>query len=198
VNEKTRTLNTAVADSLSKYGVNEQGIRWISPLAEERYSEYRDSEFLELVGFDLYAKQLSAFWPKGGPCWDALARIQNGCILLEAKSHVAEIEGGGCKASSMNRPKIERAFDATKAWLGVATDIDWMGRLYQSANRYAHLYFLREVVGVQAFLINVYFINDPRTRTAGEEWERAIERVSRELGLLRDVPYTGSIFLTAE
>src|SRR5579863_7279000 len=133
VNERTDALNSAVAESLSSYDVRD--IHWVSPLAADTFSEYRDSEFLERVGLGLLKSRLLEFWPKRGPCWDALAQIENGCLLIEAKSHVQEIYSGGCKASPESRDKIKSAFDATKAWLGVSPEVDWAGRLYQSANR---------------------------------------------------------------
>jgi hypothetical protein len=154
VNENTDALNSALALSLSRYAIDEKDIAWVSPLAADMYSEYRDSEFLDHVGLDYLAAQLLKFWPQNGPCWDALARINGGCLLIEAKSYVPEMYGSGCGACDESRKTIQPALDATKAWLGVSLDVDWLGRLYQSANRYASLYFLREIAGVQAFLIN--------------------------------------------
>jgi hypothetical protein len=199
VNERTRTLNSAVAQSLSQYSLDENDIHWVSPLKADSYSEYRDSEFLERVGLGHLAPQLRDFWPRGGPCWDALARIKGGCLLIEAKSHVPEIYGGGCGASPRSRKKIQAALDATKVWLGVSLDVDWTRQLYQSANRYASLYFLREIAGVQAFLVNVYFVGDPISQTplTRDDWNNAIERVNQELGLGREVPYSAAVFLTA-
>lgn len=197
VNERTQTLNSAVAQSLSQYNIDEQDIHWVSPMKEDTYSEYRDSEFLERVGLAHLAPALRKFWPRNGPCWDALARIEGGCIFVEAKSHVPEIYGDGCGASGRSKEKIQAALDSTKAWLGVSPKVDWTGRLYQSANRYACIYFLREIAGVQAFLVNIYFIDDPHTRTTKEEWDAAIRSVHQELGLVRETPYTAAVFLTA-
>ena len=106
VNERAQALNAAVAQSLSQHNVDENEIQWVSPLASENYLEYQDTEFLARVGLREHAPELLKFWPHGGPCWDALARIQNGCILVEAKSHVAEIYGGGCGASPASKLKI--------------------------------------------------------------------------------------------
>lgn len=97
----------------------------------------------------------------------------------------------------MSRQKIQAAVDATKDWLGVSPDVNWMGRLYQSANRYAILYFLREIAGIQAYLVNVYFIGDPRTPTTQVDWSAAIGCVNGELGLVRNTPYSAAVFLTA-
>lgn len=198
VNERTTALNSAIAQSLSKYHLDEKDIQWVSPLVADMYTEYRDAEFLQCVGLASVAPRLSEFWPRRGPCWDALARIDGGCLLIEAKSHVLEIYGGGCGASPRSKQKIQIALNATKAWLGVSSDFDWTGRLYQSANRYASLYFLREVVGVQAYLINVCFVGDPRTPTTREVWDPAIATVGRELGLVREVPYSTTVFLETE
>jgi len=184
---------------LSRYDLDEKDIHWVSPLAEDKYLEYRDSEFLECVGLSHLAPRLQEFWPLRGPCWDALARIEGGCLLIEAKSHVPEICGSGCGATSLrSKEMIKKAFDATKACLGVSPDADWMGRLYQSANRYASIFFLREIAGVQAFLVNVYFVGDPRTPTTREDRDAAIGSVNRELGLVDEVPCSAAVFLTAE
>ena len=136
--------------------------------------------------------------PWNGPCWDALARIEGGCLLIEAKSHAPEVYGAGCGASGRSKEKIQAALDSTKAWLGVSPEVDWTGRLYQSVNRYASLCFLRKLAGVQAFLVNVHFIGDPRTPTTRDKWDAAIRSVNQELGLVREVPYTAAVFLTAE
>jgi len=199
VSEKTHALNSAIAQPLSRYELDENDIQWVSPLEVDKYTEYRDSEFLDRVGLGHLAPRLQEFWPQRRPCWDALSRIKGGCLLVEAKSHVQEIYGGGCGATSpQSKLKIQVALDATKTWLGVSLDVDWTGRLYQSANRYASLYFLREIAGVQAFLVNVYFVCDPRTPTTNDEWNPEIEGVNRELGLVGEVPYSASVFLSAE
>jgi hypothetical protein len=82
-------LNSAIAQALSQHNLNEKTIQWGSPLKEDTYSEYRDSEFLERVGLAHLVPALRKFWPRNGPCWDALARIESGCVLIEAKSRVA-------------------------------------------------------------------------------------------------------------
>jgi len=195
VNERHQKLGSAIAQSLSRYSVDEQDLRWVSPLASDPYSEYRDSEFLERVGLGHLSTRLIEFWPRGGACSDALARTAEGCVLLEAKSHVREIYGGGCGAAPRSRQKIVAALDATKGWLGVSAAVDWTGCLYQSANRYAYLYFLRQIARIPAFLVNVYFIGDPHSRTTRSNWDTAIEKVNEELGLKGEVPFSGSVFL---
>ena len=142
-------------------------LEWVSPLQKENFAEYQDAAFLRAGGCEYLTDELRLFWPKGGPVWDALAvaGFQNnkkGIILAEAKSRPPEIYGGGMKARAReSREKIEKALNLTKAWLGVSPDIEWTGRLYQSANRLAHLYFFRQIMKIPAWMMNIYFINDP-------------------------------------
>jgi hypothetical protein len=84
-----------------------QDIVWVSPLASDKFLEYRDADFLSALELDDLAPKLAQFWPQKGPCWDALGRMQpqtGACpgtvILIEAKSHLPEMYGSGCQASS--------------------------------------------------------------------------------------------------
>lgn len=202
VNESPEALNKAIAESLGMAFPNGTSIQWVSPLKCECYTEYRDADFLRALGLAQAENYLSAFWPKGGPCWDALARLafsdgRYGCLLVEAKSHVNEIYGSGCCAGGTSLQRIVRAMVSAKEWLGVAPDADWTGRLYQSANRYAHLYFFRGIADIDAFFLNIYFINDPHSPTTDHQWQPAIRDVHRQLGLDGTVPFSGAVFLDA-
>jgi hypothetical protein len=177
-NERMSELCHAVAEALQPCKLDESAIRWVSPLTADNYSEYRDEDFLEIIGAGHLAPKLRKFWPRGGPCWDALTRLDGGgCVLVEAKSHVPEVNGNGCGASGVSLSLIKSSLARTKEWLGVRPDVDWLGRLYQSANRLAYLYFLREIGKVDAFLVNVYFTGDPHSPTTREQWEDGIRTV---------------------
>jgi hypothetical protein len=198
VNERTSELCHAVAVALQPSKLDESAIRWVSPLVADNYSEYRDEEFLEIIGAGHLAPKLPEFWPRGGPCWDALARLDGGgCVLVEAKSHVPEVYGNGCGASGDSLSLIKSSLAGTKAWLGVSPDADWLGRLYQSANRLAYLYFLREIGKVDAFLANVYFTGDPHSPTTRQQWDEGIGAVSEQLGIASPAPCSASVFLEA-
>jgi len=198
VNERTSELSHAVAMALRPWKVKETDIRWVSPLAAESYCEYRDEAFLEAIGAGHLAPRLREFWPRGGPCWDALARLDSGgCIIVEAKSHVSEVYGNGCGAKGDALALIQSSVKRAEDWLGAGPDADWLGRLYQSANRLAHLYFLREVGKVGAYLVNVYFTGDPHSHTSRQQWDEGIKAVEEELGIPGPVPYSASAFLEA-
>ena len=106
-------------------------------------------------------------------------------LLIEAKSYPNEVLGSGCKAvdDSNSRRLIEKSLDATAAWLRTTRSQAWLGNLYQSANRIAHVYFLRELLGIDARMVNLCFENDPRTPTTSEEWKTAHHTFRKSLGL---------------
>lgn len=123
----------------------------------------------------------------------------NGVVLVEAKSHPAEMYSTGSRATADSRERIEVALTATKRWLGTSDDCDWTGSLYQYANRLAHLYFFRELAHVPAWLVNVYFLNDSHSPTSLKEWQDALTWARGELGLVRSrVPYAAELFLEAK
>jgi len=194
VNLYSDSFTSAVADALQLPEPLRYSINWVSPLANDSYAEYRDGEFLEILGLERFAPQLAEFWPERGPCWDALARVGEGCVLIEAKSHVSEIYGSGCGAGERSLVKINAGLDETKRRLGAPIAANWTGKLYQSANRYAYLYFLREKCSIPAYLLNVYFVADRWTRTSEEQWNEAIREVNAALGLTSPVPFSASLF----
>jgi hypothetical protein len=205
VNEHEAMLTNALMEPLPPR-LRELGahIRWVSPLAEDDYAEYRDADFFRVVGLGDFVGELASFWPSGGPSWDALAiisdsdgRIHPGVILVEAKSHIPEIYGNGCQAGSHSRDLIEKALAETKDWCRASTDADWTGALYQSANRLAHLYFIRKRLERPAWLVNLYFINDPIGPADEDAWKAELQKVKASLGLTSIVPFAIDLFLPA-
>jgi hypothetical protein len=199
-------VNSAEGSPLSRLirescgGLIEQ-IEWTSPLAEKGFQEYRDQKFLSAIGYPSLSAALYEFWPRRGPHWDALARARlcpasasRGVLLVEAKSYPGEVVGNGCQASPASRAQIERALTGAKSWFQVEPSADWLGPLYQSANRLAHLYFLRQIAQIPAWLINIYFVNDPRTPTSRAEWERDILATNACLGFTQVAPFVLSVF----
>jgi len=202
VNRRSNDLSSHVAGALNALGaaISPDHIEWVSPLESEKFAEYQDTAFLTRVGLQSQEGSLRAFWPRGGPVWDALAVVdgdqESGIVILEAKSHPPEIRGNGCQATSIPRQRIEAALAETKEWLGVGSEVCWTRQLYQSANRLAHLYFLRERVGVPAWLVNVYFLNDPHSPTTRAQWDDALAEVKAELGVGK-TPFVAEVFLEA-
>ena len=205
VNEHEATLSSALMEMLPPR-LRDLGatIKWMSPLAANDYVEYRDADFLGAVKLGGHASHLADFWPAGGPCWDALGIISTsrnktipGVILVEAKSHITEIYGSGCQANPHSRLLIDKSLAAAKRWCGATLDADWTGPLYQSANRLAHLYFVRERLKQPAWLVNLYFLDDPIGPANREDWTVELEKVKAALGLTSNVPFAIDLFLPA-
>jgi len=203
VNKHSDKLSHEVTAAISSIPRDAQ-MQWVSPLQDDHYLEYGDGAFLEALGLSTFRPQLTAFWPRGGPHWDALAKFEHagraGAILVEAKAHPTEIYNDkGSGASPGSRRIIEASLQRTCEWLKVPYGPIWTKRLYQSANRLAHLYFLREVVKVDAWLVNIYFLNDRAYKpTSRDEWTLALAKAQAELGVADvNVPYSGDVFLPA-
>ena len=181
--------NQEIINNLLKSNINEfanEHISWCSPIINDGFAEYRDKDFLSILGLDPNEIKLYNFWPSRGPQWDALAKTDRGqIILVEAKANIPEIVSPGTKAGEKSKLLIDKSLKETKAFLGIKNDIDWSGKYYQYTNRLAHLYFLREKCKKNAFLVNIYFVGDktvsgPNTK---KEWDIAIERLYSYLGL---------------
>jgi hypothetical protein len=204
VNKEAELFSQAILNALPvRVRELKARIRWVSPLASDSYREYRDAEFLDRVGLSGHAAELAHFWPSRGPSWDALGivsdqegKMKPGVLLVEAKSHVAEVYGNGCQASPKSRARITQALQDAQEWVGASGGSDWLGPLYQSGNRIAHLYFLLERIRNPAWLINLYFIDDPIGPTSRRSWEREIASVKTQLGLVQRVKNMIEVFMS--
>jgi hypothetical protein len=213
VNEHTDALTAAVLDQVPDLAERASSLEWRAPLAP-KFKEPRDQPFLKAIAREALADSLREFWPARGPVWDALAVVNlrgggSGVLLCEGKSHPAEVYGGGTKAGKRSRARIAAALAETQAWLGLPREPErWMDPLrpqqrghssvYQSANRYAHLYWLRECAGVEAWLCHLLFVDDPTYGTTSREcWDKKLSEIKHDLGLGVSVfPYADHVFLT--
>ena len=198
VNYHAEVLDSAIRAVISEPNAI---IEWRSPLSKDNFVEYRDEDALEVLGLSHRLPLLQKFWPRKGPCWDALANIQmqgtSGILLVEAKSHVAEIRSTCTARSDASLAQITEAFRITKEWLNVREDTDWLSDLYQCANRLAFLHLFRGCLQIPTWLINIYFLEDPRSPTSRREWETAIRQVKEELGISKPIPFCVDLLLPA-
>ncbi len=182
VNECPDVLSKLVIDSIG--AGKEKSIEWLSPKADDDYSEYRDQDFLDLLGIKLSTTSLNDFWPKQGPQWDALGRIEDKAyFLVEAKAHVSEIISSSQAKSAKSKALINNSLYETGKYLKLNPNIDLSKRFYQYSNRLAHLYLLRELNNIPAYLVFVYFISDyTHVPTTREEWKDALQLMYATLG----------------
>ena len=163
------------------------GVEWCSPLKNDDYAEYRDHSFVKHLDVELTQRTLASFWPSGGPVWDGLGRsIESHLLLIEAKSHITEISPSGTKArAESSKALIKASLDEAKKFYGSSAEADWSHTYYQYTNRLAHLYLLRQLNALPAFLVNVYFVNDEEMGgpTSREEWQEGLKRIKTVLGI---------------
>ncbi|GAH84900.1 unnamed protein product, partial [marine sediment metagenome] len=139
-------------DLLGRLGYAEnETISWLSPLKEDEFAEYRDTQFIELLGAKT-EKPLENFWPSRGPQWDALARSNTGRLfMVEAKSHIPELISSLRAENEDSIRLIHESLKETKKYLNSSDEADWSRRFYQYTNRLAHLYFLRVLNKLPAY-----------------------------------------------
>ncbi|MHB8070014.1 MAG: hypothetical protein ACYDIC_19150 [Desulfobaccales bacterium] len=184
VNACPSLLNEHIKEKIAPLSGRE--ICWVSPL-EHDFAEYRDKAFLNRLNLQELTEDLSQFWPKNGPQWDALGKTADDQIflLIEAKANVPELLSF-CGAKDKESLKtISASLDETQQWLNCRDPhIDWNCGFYQYANRLAHLYFLREKNQKEAYLIFLYFLNDTtHIRTSREAWDSALQLQKKLMGL---------------
>ena len=185
VNERPDLFDALLRSAIKLPTTNK--VEWLSPLKADEYAEYRDQSFLARLGVAPSQSSLQSFWPNLGPQWDGLGKTERGDLLLvEAKAHIPEAVTGKSKATNeASIQKIHEALEKTKQAFAPNADVEWATNFYQYANRLAHLYWLRAVNHLPAYMVFVYFCGDddmdgPQTR---EEWEGAIKLLETFMGI---------------
>ncbi len=200
VNEHQEKLNGLIRNYLAYK--NDQAIEWLSPKADDDYAEYWDQAFLDLLGIRLGKKKLKDFWPGRGPQWDGLGRIgDRAYFLVEAKAHVSEIISSSQVRSPSSKSLIRKSLDETALYLKLNPQMDLTKGFYQYINRLAHLYLLRTLNNIPAYLIFVYFLNDHTLiSTTREEWNGALQLMHSLLGSNRNrlSKYIIDVFIDAD
>jgi hypothetical protein len=182
VNHRTQELDEAIRAELPAIGE----LEWRVPLAQDDYAEPRDAKFLKAIGRADLRESLKEFWPNGGPVWDGLAATPTGgVVLVEGKSHPGEFRSAMKAKDPDSVAKIRAALALTIERLQLDADpMTWATRYYQSANRLAHLYWLR-AQNVDAWLVNLLFCNDVtqgQLSTSRTEWDAALPAIAAEIG----------------
>ena len=171
---------------LSALNIDEKrSIEWASPLRDDQYAEYRDQSFIDKLALPPLRIALREFWPRLGPQWDALGRAGDAILLVEAKANLPEFESPACAAGDKSMRLIKQSLAETQKYIGTDPRYEWTQTFYQYANRLAHLYFLRVLNDVPAYLLFVDFINATEVNgpATAEEWKTATMRAEKILGI---------------
>lgn len=220
VNRRPSELTQAVLEALPMFAERQPSVTWVAPLEAAAFCEPQDAAFLDALGLREHRTKLKAFWPRGGPVWDALAVCEfadgaRGVVLAEGKNYPQELYSTGSRVGTSgsekglaNKRKIEKAIAWAQRELGVPIDAErWMrpldeqrpsSSLYQTTNRLAHTLWLRSI-GVDAWLCHLLFVGDTRFgHSTKDQWEVALAKADRELGLVSAaIPFAGHAYLAA-
>jgi hypothetical protein len=199
VHHRPAELSAAVTEqsvSLERFASR---IEWLAPV--QAGNELRDAAWAQ-VGLTAPSPHAAGWWPPGGPTWDGVARVigadgRVGALFVEAKGHDREIRSSGTRATEQSRATITSAIHDVQNALDVPPGTDWLGRLYQPANRLAWIWFAREHGShqrpIDAWLVSVYFCGGvypwgakPEGVTgpaSEEEWRPFIYALHREMKL---------------
>jgi hypothetical protein len=175
-------------------------IEWLSPLDADGFAEYRDEAFVQRLGVSNARVPLKQFWPERGPQWDGLGRLSPSgpYFLVEAKANIPELVSSCQAGNPCSQELIRRSLEDTQGFLRSKSLVPWEKGFYQYANRIAHLYYMRVLNRLKAYLVFVYFLNDaahePTTRA---EWGGALTLQKRLMGLSRHrlQRYIAEVFL---
>ncbi len=180
-----------------------QHVQWLSALDSVRYGISPSTDFVRAAGLADQPSLLENCWSQLGLCWDGVGLLGHsrsrpqGVLLVEARSQIEESGGPGCCAPACSTPLVLDTFRETREWLEAHETEDWTGALYRTANRLAHLHMLRNHLGIPAWLVQVYFVNDPDEPASRADWLPIIAGVNARLGLSRRPPFTLDVFLPA-
>ncbi|MDY6954493.1 MAG: hypothetical protein SWE60_23560, partial [Thermodesulfobacteriota bacterium] len=88
----------------------------------------------------------------------------------------SEVVSSSQAKAEASRSLITQSLEETRDFLKLKPHGDPSKGFYQYANRLAHLYLLRGLNGIPAFLVFVYFVNDhTHVRTTEDEWNGALQ-----------------------
>ena len=146
--------------------IDASAINWVSPLKNDDFAEYRDSDFLKILSLEHLQAQLKNFWPTRGTQWDALGKSGNKYYLVEAKANIPEINSA-CQAKSPSSvSKIKKAISDTKLYLNIENGGGWLDVYYQYANSAAGIY----EAGVGNWFLSTVSAFNPTSESLGSNF----------------------------
>ena len=180
---------------LSKLGYSGKKIDWLDfKFDKSQFPQDREYIGIEFLENEKYYKKIEQSWkgfwpsPRNAQNWDAVGKIDDEWILVEAKAHKDEIRSNS-SASKRSRQQISLRFDQIKQEYKIATSNDWCENYYQKANRILFLDFMIKN-NLKARLLFVYFINGYQKKngeqlgvTSKKEWSDLINQQDSYLGI---------------
>ncbi len=176
---------------------------WLSTQDSDQYQLGPRADFLRAAGLSPQPSLVDRRWARLGNCWNGLGLLPQGrgarpgLLLVESRSRLEEIDEPGWRLPARSSQLIHETLRETQQWLNAAETDDWTGPLYRTANQLAHLHLLRNHMGVPAWLVQVYFLNDPAGPASRADWLPVIAGAQARLGFSQRPPFTLEVFLPA-
>lgn len=169
----------------------DENIVWHSPMAAEKYKEYRDGAAVRALDLEKHITvPLAQFWPSRGPVWDALGTSGGDRpILVEAKAHIPEAISRIKASSRASIELINKSLTLVRKHYTRKNKTDWSSPFYQYSNRLAYHLWLRKQNGINSRLVFLYFLNAEQMKgpATKQEWQGAIRLIHAVLGLPADL-----------
>lgn len=189
-----RHRNTFDSKILSALDYKDNRIEWLDFKYDSKQfipdREYIGIEFLENLSNYLDLKNSwTKYWPSSNRAqnWDAICKIDDEWILIEAKARKKEMESDST-ATEESKNFISKRFDNIKTKYGITTKNDWNLKYYQKANRILFLDYLADN-NIKAKMLFVYFVNgyskggEQLGVTSNSEWKDLIKMQDDYLGI---------------
>lgn len=175
-------LNKIIAEAINSKNTN---IHWLDFGYKGKYDDQEPLNFDYIPELKDEWKKYWACGSKGGVNWDAIGKVDDTYILVEAKAHIDELKNK-CGATKESKKQIIKCIQ------GMLDDNhiegkaeDWLERDYQLANRLVSIKFLENkglkgklVKGKLVYLlfVNGYERNVKKSKSASrEQWKKAIK-----------------------
>lgn len=165
-------------------------IEWLDfPYDDKRLSgdgEYIGIDFLcSLSDENDIRTKWEQFWPSKNKAqhWDAVAKVNDTWILVEAKAHSEEMKSN-CGAGEKSKKLIENRIIELMKRKGIKPKDSWLKEYYQKANRLLFADFL-DSNGIKCIILYIYFVKGYKNKgiDKADDWEVLIKEQDKYLGI---------------
>jgi hypothetical protein len=190
---------------LQALGYNDKRIEWLDYKYDSKQfipdKEYIGIDFLEnATDYKRLKDSWRKYWPSSNNAqnWDAICKIDNEWILIEAKAKKDEILSNST-ATEPSKKFISDRFNEIKLSYGITSMADWNYKYYQKANRILFLEYLH-ANNIKAKLLFVYFLNGYKKNgtqlgvTSKSEWIELIKNQDTYLGIANNEKIKSKMF----
>lgn len=167
-------------------------VQWVVPEEGAVSGALSGEAALDRLGVHLHERPLASFWPNGGPRWDAVGRDAAGAaVFLHVRASILDLVSAPAEHGRTERVWAADSVEQMRERLGAEGPLDWAATFFGLTSRLAHLHLLRELNGVEAWIVCVHLTSEPGGEPGDEpgahlaesEWFPHLRTMYRGLGL---------------